>query len=63
MMNDDDTSDDNFIVDFEMVLTDGRVFNRANATADVTRTGVHSHILMHSSVIALLLLISTSAEA
>ncbi len=30
---------DNFIIDFEMVLTDGRVFNRGNATGDITRTG------------------------
>ena len=34
---------DAFIIDFEMVLTDGRVFNLSNATNDVTRTGRFSY--------------------
>lgn len=32
-----------FIVDFEMVLTDGRIFNLGNATGDVTRSGRFSY--------------------
>ncbi|MTI21457.1 hypothetical protein E1176_10550 [Fulvivirga sp. RKSG066] len=35
--------DDVFLIDFELVLTDGRVFNLSNATSDVTRTGRFSY--------------------
>lgn len=35
--------DDEFVIDFEMELTDGRVFNLSNATGDVTRTGFFSY--------------------
>ena len=38
----DITVGDRFAIDFEMVLTDGRVFNLDNATNDVTRTGFFS---------------------
>ncbi len=38
----DITVGDDLAVYFEMVLTDGRVFNRANATSDITRTGTFS---------------------
>ncbi|MBC6409807.1 MAG: hypothetical protein GDA51_01670 [Ekhidna sp.] len=37
------SSGDDFIIDFEMVLTDDRVFNLGNATTDVTRTGNFSY--------------------
>jgi len=39
----DISSGDDFIIDFEMALTDGRVFNSGNATGDVTRTGFFSY--------------------
>ncbi len=34
---------DDFVIDFEMELTDGRIFNLSNATQDVTRTGAFSY--------------------
>ena len=37
------SSGDDFIIDFEMVLTDGRVFNSGNATGDITRSGTFSY--------------------
>ncbi|MEL7003970.1 MAG: hypothetical protein AAFN93_14705, partial [Bacteroidota bacterium] len=39
----DIASGDAFVIDFEMVLTDGRIFNLGNATGDVTRTGRFSY--------------------
>lgn len=39
----DISAGDIFVIDFEMLLTDGRIFNVANATGNVTRTGVFSY--------------------
>ena len=39
----DISTGDDFIIDFDMVLTDGRIFNADNATGDVTRTGFFSY--------------------